>query len=279
MPNGAKVIESHEAYNAHPALRASYLKMVLEAPKIYEWFVVKKMPRKITPALEFGDLAHKALLEPAHFKKHMIMEPKFSGTGMKAAKQSWYDALPHGAIVVDDKDAEVLTGMMGSLVDDPDIQKLLSKGYPELSLYWDDAKTGRRCKARPDYITEDGWIINFKTAADASLRGFHYAIQDQGYHLQAVSYTTGYREVFGKEPQGYIWVVVEKTAPWLTAIYVADQALMEVGEKDYRTAIDLVDACTKSGVWPSYQFDRRTGLRTGPQNICVPYNMLVQVEA
>lgn len=276
MGNAIKVVESEVAYNAAPGLRASHLKLVMEAPKLYEWQVIKGNQQKETDALALGNLIHTALLEPEKFRKRMVAVPEFSGKGMRAAKADWMASQASDAILVDDKEMDIITGILGTAASDEGIKKILVGGIPELSFYWNDQKTGLRCKARPDYVTEDGWLVNFKTAADASLRKFQYAIQDHWYHLQAASYWTGYREVFGKEPEGYIWIVIEKTAPYLSAIYCADEALMEIGQRDYRQAIDLVDSCTKSGTWPSYQFDRKSGLATGPQSICVPHGMLLE---
>jgi len=276
MSNGIKVVEGHEQYNAAEGLRATNLKLILEAPKLYKWYVVDKNPKKETDALRFGNIAHAALLEPDKLRANIVIEPKFSGTGMRKAKEDWLTALKPGAMVLDEKESENLIGMMDCLSQDPDVKGILEKGVPEMSFYWDDDVTGLRCKARPDFVTEDGWVVNFKTAADATMKGFHYAIQDMAYHLQAANYCVGYKQVFGKDPQGYIWIVVEKKAPWLSAIYVADEALMEIGLRDYRYAVDLVTACMKAGEWPGYQFNKKTGERTGPQNICVPYGMLLE---
>lgn len=277
MANGTKVVEHHDDYNATPALRATQLKVLIsESPlHYYDRFILGNHPKE-TDSLRFGRIAHAALLEPDEYRRRVVAKPKFEGKGAFARRDEWKASLAPDAMVLDLEEIDQLNGLLTELSKRKDVADILHKGVPELSLYWDDDVTGLRCKARPDYVTEDGWIVNFKTARDSSLRGVTNAIGEHRYDLQVAMYTEGYRQVWGKDPAGYIFISAETVRPWPISVFVADPTVLDIGTRDMRRAIDIFARCSKANDWPGYQFDPKTGEPTGPQNVSVPYWMMVE---
>jgi exodeoxyribonuclease VIII len=262
------VIESSEAYNAAEGHRATSLSVILESAKQYKYEIIDGNRKKETPALRFGSIAHTAILERDKFLERFLIEPEFKGTGSKKAKEDWRATVPAGAIVLDAEEMEIIAGMIRSLTEYEPAFSLLKKGVPEVSLYWTDEESGLPCKARPDYITEDGWIVNLKTARDASYRKFRWAIRDYSYHIQAAHYSAGYRAVYGKEPLGYVMLPIEKVAPYECAVYVADQFTMEKGEMDVKKALARYKQCVAENLWP--------GIQEEAQNISLPDDMMYE---
>lgn len=277
MSNGIKVVEPAEAYAKHIGLRATSLKVLVEESPLHyhDRYILGNRPKE-TDSLRFGRIAHAALLEPDVFRERMVEKPKFEGKGAFTRRDEWKASLPPDAMILDGDEIVDLIGLMETIAKREDIRKILEKGVAELSLYWDDDVTGLPCKARPDYVTEDGWVVNFKTARDASLRGFTKQIGDLRYDMQAAMYCEGYRQVFGKDPAGYIFIPAETQRPWPISVFTADPTVLEIGARDIRRAIDIYANCLKTGVWTGYQFDPKTGEATGPQNISVPYWMMVE---
>jgi exodeoxyribonuclease VIII len=92
------------------------------------------------------------------FQKNFIIEPKFD----KRTKQGKEDHakfqadLKPGAIIVPEKMAEPLTGMLKSMLTHKYTKNLFQTGRRENCLFWNDPDTGELCKARFDFITSKG---------------------------------------------------------------------------------------------------------------------------
>lgn len=257
------VVETNEAYHKNESISASRINEILRSPLHFKCRYIDGVEEKKTPALEFGTLAHTALLEPKVFLENFVIEPKFSGTGSKKAYEDWQNGLKPGTIVMSQKEADAIVGMIKGIQAHPIAKKLLKGGIAEHSYYFIDPITKLPCKFRPDYLTEDGYIVNLKTTTDASRGAFSASVARYGYHVAAAFYSLGFKEVFGQEPKGYIFIPIEKTPPYAAAVYVADATVMETGEKEMRKGLDLIKRCYDQNSWPSYQSE-------GAENISMP---------
>jgi len=73
-----------------------------------------------------------------------------------------------------------------------------------------------------------------------------------GYHRQAGWYLDGYERVTGRKPQGFYFIFLSTTAPYLvTACKIADQAA-DIGYGECLKAEKLLHECEASGKWPSF---------------------------
>ena len=109
------------------------------------------------------------------------------------------------------------------------------------------------CKARIDYVHEvGGFLVDLKSAKDASPDGFARAMVNYRYYQQAAFYMAGYKAATG-DASAFLFVPVEKTLPYATAVYEVNDWTIEAGERAYRKALDTYAECIKTGLWPSYQ--------------------------
>jgi len=249
--------ESMSDYNSAPGFRASDIKILFESPKRYKWEVIDGKRPEPSPSILFGQLCHDAILEPKRFRENMVVKPKFSGTGMKKAKADWMETLKPGAIVIEEEEAVQIEGMIQSILDYPDAAGFFKRGVVERSIYWTDERSGMPFKCRPDVITEDGWIVNLKTARDASYFKFRNQCAELGYFVQAAMYTRGYRAMFGCDPKGYVYIPVEKEPPYEVAVYQADNTHIEQGDFVIDSAIITYKECMESGYWFGIQREPR----------------------
>jgi exodeoxyribonuclease VIII len=122
----------------------------------------------------------------------------------------------------------------------------------ENSLFCTDP-TGAKIKIRPDIcIPEIDTIADIKSAQDASPQAFARDIEKYNHHLSAAMYAYAYEQATGRKLQSFIFIVVEKAAPYAVAVYELDQESMQAGYRLYREAIDLYNECTRTGHWPGY---------------------------
>jgi hypothetical protein len=149
-----------------------------------------------------------------------------------------------------------------SIMSHPVAGKLFAagSGVPELSCYWRDPETGVECRCRPDWWRHDGLIVDLKTCLDASPEGFSKSIFGWRYHVQHAFYVDGIAaaleqsevEIEMPAPRAFIFVAVEKTAPFAVGVYALDAESVEIGRRAYREDLATFARCRLVGNWPGY---------------------------
>ena len=85
-----------------------------------------------------------------------------------------------------------------------------------------------------------------KTTDDATPEGFSRTVTSFGYHIQAAHYL----EMTGAE--NFIFVAVERKAPYAVGIYKLDAEWLQAGANLRRKAITLLHECKALDSWPAY---------------------------
>jgi len=110
---------------------------------------------------------------------------------------------------------------------------LLKRGQAEQSFVVEDRANNVVRKCRPDYYREDiGVVIDLKTTADGSSRGFSKSIHDYAYHRQAAWYldTLDMAEV---KVSRFVFITVESNAPHMVDVWEIDPVSVEKGRNQY----------------------------------------------
>lgn len=147
-----------------------------------------------------------------------------------------------------------------SVLSHPIAGKLFAAGAgdAELSCYWIDEKTGVLCRVRPDFWRHDRLVVDLKTTVDASPEGFSRSIEKWSYHVQDPFYQDGISAAIQqsgsdrKPPKAFIFVAVEKTAPYAVGVYRLDADSAEIGRREYRENLDTYARSLATDNWPGY---------------------------
>lgn len=242
-------------YHAHSALSRSSLALINKSPRYFQaMHLNKEFTKEETEAMSEGTIFHTLVLEPHDFEKKVHV---WSGAprNTKAGKEEYEQALKDAGnkILVKEKTVETIQDMVRSMLSEPAAKKVLGgKGNIEASYFWDDPDTGVPLKCRPDYVRDDGIIVDLKTCADASHDGFSRSIYNYHYDMQAYMCMKGIELAGGAKPTGFIFAVIEKTPPYLSAFYLADNDVLLSGEAKFKRLINIYKACIDSGKWPGY---------------------------
>ena len=225
------------------------LDLMAQAPALYRWKLDNPETTR-TPALRWGNLVHLAVLEPWKIAEETVVLDVDRRT--KAGKEAYAEAVATGREVISPEEEHELVAMRfevhGHLASEP----LLRGDFDvESSIYWTDEKTGVACRARPDVVRCDGYVVDLKTCASASPRAFQRAAWDYRYHVQAAYYLDGLL-ANGVDAQKFAFICVETKAPYLVAVYIADTDLIAHGRKAYKRDLAMYAACVESGTWPGY---------------------------
>ena len=98
-------------------------------------------------------------------------------------------------------------------------------------------ESGITLKARPDIITSDGVVINYKTCVSANPNVFMKKALNLGYVLRAAFEFDMSESLLGRAPSGYSIVAQEKEAPYSIVKYDFGPRELEIGREMYMEAL------------------------------------------
>lgn len=224
------------------------------SPAHYLAWVNGERSKKDSDALSFGRMGHCAIFEPDVFSRRYIAAPDFGDLRFKEnkqAKKEWLATIGDQEVAEAD-DIRTLSGIQKSIHAHQLIRNLLSNGVGELSAAWDDPETGIRCKLRADYYVEKlATVVDLKLVADASPDGFAKAVANRRYHVQDAFYRGGFAAL-GRELRHFVFVAVEKEAPFASAVYVLSAEAVEAGERSAQSGLRTMATCLEKNTFPGY---------------------------
>jgi hypothetical protein len=244
-------------YHAHAAISKSHLDQVAKSPLHYwaRYLDPNRVVPEPTPAMAIGSAVHTHVLELDQWDARYVSAPDGIDRRTKAGKAEWeaFTAAATGRTVLPKADADLVMRMAQSVFSHPAAAMLLAlPGKAETTQMWTDAATGLECKCRPDWLTDDGrLLVDLKTTEDAS-RGFAKSIAQWRYHVQASWYLDGIEQATGTRPEQFLFLCVEKKAPYAVAVYAADAEMIAAGAQTAARDLDVLATCKAAGAWPGY---------------------------
>lgn len=251
--------ETNAEYHGNEVVSKSRLANMSVCPQYFKW--VLENPEEPTDALIVGSAFHKWVLEPEDFTKEFAILPIIDRR-TKQGKEDYanFVAENEGKAVITQEQFATIDGMRNALLSNTYISKLLD-GEKEQSFYFMDELTNIMCKVRPDCykIVGDKVIItDLKSCKSAMPEMFMKDIVNYSYDLQAYMYRLGVSLVLGVPIENvmFVFVAVEKEAPFLSAIYECTQDIYDRGEMLFRKYIGMLKYCTDTNNW--YGFNGHT---------------------
>jgi len=245
-------------YHAHPAISKSHLDQVARSPLHYwaRYLDPNRVTIEPTPAMAIGSAVHTHVLELDQWDSQYAIAPESIDRRTKMGKAEWevFTTAATGRTVLSRADADLVMRMGHAVYSHPAAAMLLNMpGKAETTHMWTDAATGIQCKCRPDWLTDDGsLIIDLKTTDDASPAGFRKSIANWRYHVQAAWYLNGIEQATGTRPDQFIFLCVEKRAPFVVAVYAADAEMIQIGAEAAARDLDVLATCKAASAWPGY---------------------------
>ena len=244
----------------------SGLKVIDERTPAHYLQWVKDRNKPKTPEQEFkerqhlrvGRIIHSAILEPDSFNDDYVLMPDFGpmqSSKNRETRDQWIASLPPGTSIVKQDEKDLALAMRDAVLRHKTARLVIEGGKPEVTLRWQDKRTGVRCKARADWWhPEMGFAMDLKSTDDASPITFGRSVANYGYHRQHCHYADGFSQL-GAPIQHYLLLAVEKDAPHCVGLYHIDAAAEERGFQLLHRSMDKMAACLKANAWPAYSED------------------------
>lgn len=246
---------TEKEYRTHPAISRSELWKMHESPEKFKWY--RDHPSEPTPALLFGQLVHKMLLQPESFQTEFVVAPAVDRR-TKAGKDEYaafVDSVGDRTVVSRD-DYDRAMDMVVAARMNPLVNKLLD-GEKEVPFFWTDEDTGEDCKVRLDCLTEiEGtyYIVDYKSTTNADTETFsNKDIVKHGYFMQAGMYSEGVMHGLNLSyrPQ-FVFIAQEKTEPYAVNVIAASNKVMLAGVDKFRELLGKYHQCRVLDFYPGY---------------------------
>lgn len=250
---------SNDDYHGGVGVSKSGLDVLARSPLHYwaKYIDPNRERKEPTPAMKLGTAIHTAVLEPDEFSKRHMVAPVVDRR-TKDGKATWEqfvaDAEAAGADLISAEDFATCQAISQQVRQHPTARKVFANGTPELSAYWTDAETGLLCKCRPDWLGLP-LIVDLKSTEDASAEGFAKSAWNYRYWVQAAWYVDGIEQATGQRPDAFVFAAFEKSAPYACAFYFADEAMLDMGRREYRKQLRVLADCKAADKWPGYPTD------------------------
>lgn len=251
---------SNDAYHNGPGISKSGLDKIAKTPAHYyaAYLDPNRERREPTPAMVFGAAYHAFLLEPDVFAKEYVIAPEGIDRRTKEGKAFFAEVEAAGQTALKTDDSKKLHAMRDAMMAHPAARKLLAKpGKREVSVFWKDPEYGMLAKCRPDFLTDDGYIIDLKTTEDASPAGFGRSSFNYRYHVQHPWYVDGCQAA-DIDVKAFIFLAQEKEPPYAVGLYVLDDVAVELGRQTYARDLATYAHCASTGQWPGYEATIKT---------------------
>lgn len=245
----------NEEYHAHSAISRSVLWKFRELPQKYwyQYLSGEYVRPKESEDFVIGNAVHTMILEPELFDQQYFVTQKVNRT-TKVGKAAWAEALVNAGTrtILNTEQYAQVNAMYNAVMGHPQAKKLFTGGVAEKSIFWSHQDTGIEVKARPDYLVQTkGLVVDLKTTASASPRDFQLSAYKYGYFLQAAMLAEGLKAI-GERMNSFVFVCVEKTAPYSVGIYMLDEEGLEYGRTLFHKLMAEFKVCLDNDEWPGY---------------------------
>jgi hypothetical protein len=245
-----------EAYQDFPALNASGACTIVQDCPLKYWHDSPLNPNyvpKHSRTFDIGTAAHLAVLEPDRFTDQtvVIVADDYKTAAARTQRDQAYLA-GRTPLLVHHRD-QVLQ-LRKALLEHPIAGNAFTDGKAEQTFVWRDPETNIPCKARADWLRNGNrYIANLKTTSVAGPRSFPRTAFSLGYHVSAAWYLDGFELATGQRLEEHWFIVVERDAPHLIAVYRFDERAIEWGRLIYRQALATMAQCIASDECPGYR--------------------------
>lgn len=241
-------------YFAHPALGSTDLKQILVSVK--HWEHEKNNPSEPSESMRFGTLLHRILAFPDD--RLLLVQQPVADLRTKAGKEVVAkfkeESAAEGLLVVTESDYRDLNGIFESVMSHRVCKAILSKGVPETAAFATDERGVQR-KVKPDWRREEGLIFDFKSTRifGAKPSNWRNTCFQYWYLLQAAYYLDTANLVEPGRYDKFIWIAIEKDAPYAVCVHQIDDFYLELGRAQYTKALDMFLNFKQTGKAVAYE--------------------------
>ncbi len=256
------MLDPYHTYDPEkPSVSKTELDLINHSPARYKREIIDGKRKTATSAMIFGQAFHCAILEPMIFEDHFAILPddldalnkntKKYKEGLAEFRASQLLANGDPKDILTQAEGVMIERMAESVFNHPIAVDLLSRvTHVEEPFYWRDESLDVDCRCKPDFVTSDGIVGDLKTTRDRLDDWHAQSAVKFRYDVQQVHYSEGAR-ANGIDVKDFLFVVVEKQAPYSCAVLGFHPEDIEAAFSEWRMDLGTYAACLRSGKWPA----------------------------
>lgn len=248
-----RVMMPAPAYHAIKALSAGMIWTMDSECALKAWLASPWNPNREAvnnTHFDVGTAAHLAVLEPHLLAERAVLHG-FDDYRTNAAKEARDGAYRDGKTPLKPAEWGVVEGVQQAIQEHRGAAHWFAGTLPEVTLTWE--WNGMLCKCRPDALAVDNsYVLDLKTANTCNPRAIARKAFNEGWFVRAAWYMAGVKEATGTLPDKYLFVAVEKDAPYIVEIYELDQRSLMLGDQIIGKTLGRTLECFNADRWPGY---------------------------
>ena len=225
----------------------SLLDLVHKSPAHYKAYIEgeKQAP---TSAMNLGSLVHSVVFDQDNYT--ILPECDRRTKEGKLIYDSFLIDNENKEIFASAKDYELAVNIRNAVLAHPKAALLLEDGQSETSFWGIISDMPAKCKV--DFInTKYNVCIDLKTTANSAPNEFAKSVYNYRYHVQAAFYMDL------TKAERFIFIAVEKEAPFNVELYELDSEAIERGRQEYLADIETLKKCKESNNFHGYTTDNK----------------------
>lgn len=267
---------TNDEYHSSPGVSKSHLDLIHEKSPLHYWHRYlnpDREPDEKTAAMARGSATHAAILQPDVFET-LVVKGLPHDRRSKENQQKWkdFEELHKDRIIITADAYEKIMPLRDAMWRHPEVSKLLTNILAETSIFammdvpvmggdgepYVDPVTGKvqqgLVKCQPDALARDfSYMIDLKSTADASKRGFGRSAGNYRYPVQPAWYAAVMESAFeGRRPDCYVFLAFEPEPPYACGIYYMTDADMALGTRAAMRDYAIIEYHRRLNWWPDY---------------------------
>lgn len=237
-------------------LGSSQIKLADKSPQLFDARVNRQLGgSQQSDALALGSIWH-TLCEIGHeeFGDRVVLLPPThctptGGVSTKRETKEFLASLPENAIALTQEWSDTLEKMWANFVANSAALELHeSASIRECSVRWTSA-AGVKVRCRPDFITEDGRLGDYKSTREAHPRkSFGHSVKEYGYGISAALYEQGCVLAGIADPPMH-FVVSSTVFPYETQVLTLPPAYMDFARRRLDELLTEIAERKATGNW------------------------------
>ena len=228
-------------------INKSLLDLVHKSPAHYKAYIEGEK-REPTSAMNFGSLVHSVVFSQDNYA--ILPECDRRTKEGKLIYDSFLAESEGKEIFTSLKDYEQAVNIKNAVFAHPKAAILLEQGQAELPVFGKIEGLDAKCKV--DFLnTKYNVCVDLKTTTNSAPDEFSKSVYNYRYHVQAAFYMDL------TKAERFIFIAVEKEAPFNVELYELDAETIERGRQDYLKDIETLKKCNESGIYHGYTTDNK----------------------
>lgn len=237
------LVEDH--YHGLDRLSYSGLKELRKAPGYYRWS--KDNPSPDTEDRRKFRAMHMLLAEPERAAREIVI---IDGRRVGAVKAELEAAEAAGKLVLKTEDHDQIMRVADFCRKHPIVSQFLKAGKGEQSILWTDPETGAECKARADWLTPGGIIVDWKGFDELYLDDIRRQMRKMRYVWQQFWYLRGLEAITGKNKNMFANVFIRTKYPIDCRVIAVRDEDVQAARDEILPLVAMYAKCVRDRSWP-----------------------------